>query len=183
MKAVVALWLEVVEVSWAPGFSYICCRSWKHSSLSGCTRARSPPAVVCGMAGLEAVVLRSLTRAGMEPERHVKTTSEGACMIVLPCLQVTSKLHKCQLGHGDIKSANFLKESTATPVQAIDLQAVVQLDTRECAAWHDIISESCWGCRQLPERTFCGRTPVAVEEPVLQKAAEGPVQAQTKKRL
>ena len=52
---------------------------------------------------------------------------------------MVAKLHKCQLGHGDIKPFNFLKESTATPVQAIDLQALVQLNTRECAAWHDMI--------------------------------------------
>ena len=55
------------------------------------------------------------------------------------CLQVTVKLHKSQLGHGDIKSINFMKENTDTPVQGIDLQALVQLHTCECAAWHNRI--------------------------------------------
>eukprot|EP00891_Asterochloris_glomerata_P009392 jgi/Astpho2/9392/fgenesh1_pg.00145_%23_17_t len=44
-------------------------------------------------------------------------------------ITVTVKLHKSQLGHGDIKSINFMKENTDTPVQAIDLQALVQLHT------------------------------------------------------
>ena len=46
MKAVIAVWLEVVEVSWGPGFSCQCFSSWKQCTFNGRELARSPPDVV-----------------------------------------------------------------------------------------------------------------------------------------
>ena len=94
---------------------------------------------------------------------------------------MVAKLHKCQLGHGDIKPFNFLKGSTATPVQAIDLQALVQLNTRECAAWHDItnLQARSDGSQHAPSASGLG---MLLKRLSRGKQLMGPVQAQTHKR-